>query len=156
VRYSPLGDRGVLGFSRAAAYGQIPLKEHMEQSNREVLLTVMIEDAEALDEIDAIVALDGIDLIAPAPSDLSTSLGVAGQPDHPKLVAAMERIIEATRKAGKAGLALPLGHPLYPRTLAENQKLGTGLLLCGTPPQTRLLRSFSQEVTEIRRALGKG
>ncbi len=156
ARYSPLGDRGVLGFSRAAAYGQIPLKDHMEQSNREVLLTVMIEDAEALDEIDAIANLDGIDLVAPAPSDLSTSLGVAGQPDHPKLVAAMERIMDAVRKAGKAGLALPLGHPLYPRTLAENQKLGTGLLLCGTPPQTRLLRSFSQEVSEIRRALGKG
>jgi len=127
----------------------------MEQSNREVLLTVMVEDAEGLANIDAIAAVDGIDLIAP-PLRPEHVPRVGGQPDHPKLVAAMERIIAATRKAGKAGLALPLGHPLYPRTLAENQKLGTGLLLCGTPPQTRLLRSFTQELTEIRRALGTG
>lgn len=157
VRYTPLGDRGLVGFCRAAAYGQIPLNEHMEQSNREVMLTVMIEDAEALEEVDAIAALDGIDFIAPAPNDLGASLGVAGQSDHPKLVAAMERIINAVRKAGKARLALPLAHPLYPRTLAENMKLGTGLLLCGAPPQVRLLRSFSQEVTELRRVLeGRG
>ncbi len=156
VRYHPLGDRGVLPFCRAAAYGQTPLREHMEQSNREVLLTVMVEDAAGLAAIEAIAAVDGLDLIAPAPSDLSTSLGVGGQPDHPTLVAAMERIIGATRKAGKAGLALPLGHPLYPRTLAENQQLGTNLLLCGTPPQTRLLRSFTQELSEIRRVLGQG
>lgn len=156
VRYSPLGDRGVIGFCRAAGYGQTPLMEHMEQSNREVMLTVMIEDADALDDIEAIADVDGIDLIAPAPSDLSASLGVAGHPDHPKLVAAMERIMGAVRKRGKARLALPLGHPLYPRTLAECQKLDAGVLLCGTPPQVRLLRSFSQEVAEVRRALGNG
>jgi 4-hydroxy-2-oxoheptanedioate aldolase len=155
TRYTPLGDRGVVGFCRAAAYGQIPLKEHMEQSNREVMLTLMIEDKEALDEIDAIAALEGVDLIAPAPNDLGASLGVPGQTDHPKLVAAMTRIIEAVRKAGKARLTLPLAHPLYPRTAVECKELGAGLVLCGAPPQVRLLRSYSQEAGEVRNALGK-
>jgi len=156
ARYTPLGDRGVVGFCRAAAYGQIPLREHIEQSNREVMLTLMIEDKEALDEIDAIAALDGVDLIAPAPNDLGASLGVPGQADHPKLVAAMKQIIEAVRKADKARLTLPLAHPLYPRTAAECKDLGAGLVLCGAPPQVRLLRSFAHEVAEVRRALGEG
>jgi 4-hydroxy-2-oxoheptanedioate aldolase len=154
VRYTPLGDRGLVGFCRAAAYGQIPLQEHIEQSNREVLLTVMVEDVEALNDIEAIAATDGIDLIAPAPNDLGASLGVPGQTDHPKLVAAMERMIAAIRKAGKARLTLPLAHPLYPRTSAECKALGAGLVLCGAPPQVRLLRSYAQEVVEVRRALG--
>jgi len=153
VRYTPLGDRGMAGFSRAAGYGQVPLAEHLAQSNREVLLTVMIEDASAVEDIEAIVATDGVDLIAPAPSDLSAALSVPGKPDHPTLVAAMERIIGAVRKAGKAGLALPLGHPLYPRSLAECRTLGAGLVLCGAAPQIRLLRAFSQEVAELRREL---
>ncbi len=156
TRYTPLGDRGLIGFCRAAAYGQVPLKEHIEQSNREVMLTLMIEDKEALDEIDAIAALDGVDLIAPAPNDLGASLGVPGQPDHPKLVAAMTQIIDAVRKAGKARLTLPLAHPLYPRTAAQCKELGAGLILCGAPPQVRLLRSYSQELAEVRAALGKG
>src|SRR6266513_2228883 len=44
VRYAPLGDRGMAGASRASEFGKIPLKEHMEQSNREITLSVMIED----------------------------------------------------------------------------------------------------------------
>jgi 4-hydroxy-2-oxoheptanedioate aldolase len=155
ARYTPLGDRGVLGFCRAAAYGQIPLKEHMAQSNREVMLTLMIEDKEALNEIESIAALDGVDFIAPAPNDLGASLGIPGQADHPKLVGAMARIIEAVRKAGKARLTLPVAHPLYPRTAAECKDLGASLVLCGAPPQVRLLRSYTQEVAEVRGALKK-
>ena len=155
VRYTPLGDRGVIGFSRATGYGQTPLREHIEQSNREIILTVMIEDAEALDDIDTIAAMEGVDVICPAPNDLGASLGVPGHPDHPKLVAAMERIIGAVKKSGKVRLGLGLMHPLYPRTLAECKAFGVGILLCGAAAEVRLLRSFSQEVAEIRRDPGK-
>jgi 4-hydroxy-2-oxoheptanedioate aldolase len=154
VRYTPLGDRGLIGFSRASGYGQVPIREHIEQSNREVLLTVMVEDVEGLEDIDAIAALDGIDVIAPAPSDLAGSLGVPAEPNHPKLVAAMERVSQAVRKAGKARLGLPLGHALYPRTLEQCRELGAGPVIVGPAPQVRLLRSFTAEVSELRRAAG--
>jgi len=155
VRYTPLGDRGLVGFCRAASYGQLPLPDHIEQSNREVLLTVMVEDVEAVNNIEAIAGTDGVDLIAPAPNDLGASLGVPGQPDHPKLVAAMDTMMVAIRKAGKARLTLPLANPLFPRTAAQCKELGARLILCGTPPQVRLLRSYSQEVAEVRRVLGQ-
>jgi 4-hydroxy-2-oxoheptanedioate aldolase len=53
VRYAPLGDRGMAGASRASDYGVIPMREHLEQSNREITLAVMVEDLPALAEIDA-------------------------------------------------------------------------------------------------------
>jgi 2-keto-3-deoxy-L-rhamnonate aldolase RhmA len=106
VRYPPLGERGMAAGSRAADYGRIPLVEHMAQSNGEILLACMIEDTAAVERIDEIAAVDGVDLLAVGPSDLSRSLGVSGQPDHPRLVAAIDRVREAVKKgAGPIGLA---------------------------------------------------
>jgi 4-hydroxy-2-oxoheptanedioate aldolase len=156
ARYTPLGERGLIGYSRAADYGRVPLGRHIEQSNREVLLAVMIEDRQGVEEIEAIAAVPGIDLIAPGPNDLAGALDVPGQPDHPKLVAAMERIVTAVKKVGGPRLALPLGHPVYPRTVAECRELGVGLLLCGTAPEARLLRAMSQEVIDVRRGIAGG
>ena len=152
--YPPLGDRGLLMASRASTYGKVPLTEHIEQSNREILLTVLIEDAEALEEIDAIAATEGVDVVAPGPVDLARSLGVIGQPDHPRLVAAMERVADAVWKSDRTRLALPLGNLMYPRTAAEFMALGGGLALSGASPEVRLLRSFSQEAAELRRITG--
>ena len=70
----------------------------MAQSNREILLACMIEDMAAVERIDEIAAVEGVDLLAVGPSDLSRSLGVSGQPDHPRLVAAIDRVREAVKK----------------------------------------------------------
>ena len=83
VRYPPEGERGMAAGSRAANFGKTPLLEHMARSNKEVLLACMIEDMEAVEQIAEIAAVDGVDLLAVGPSDLSRSLGVSGHPDHP-------------------------------------------------------------------------
>src|SRR5262249_38752658 len=111
VRYAPLGDRGMAGASRASDYGKIPLREHMGRSNLEISLAVMVEDVPALDDIDAIASTEGVDVVAVGPSDMSRALGVSGTPDHPALVAAVERVAEAVRKGGVARLGLPMNHP---------------------------------------------
>ena len=77
VRYAPLGERGMAGASRASDYGKIPLKEHIERSNSEITLAVMIEDLPAVADIDAIAATEGIDIVAVSPSDMSRALGVS-------------------------------------------------------------------------------
>lgn len=153
VRYAPLGDRGMLGSSRAADYGRIPLQEHMETSNREIMLAVMIEDLAAVEEIEAIAGTEGIDLVAIGPADLSRALGVAGQAEHPKLVATIERIAAAVRAGGKARLGLPLGNPLFPRTPAEMLALGVGYSNLGPSPETRLLNALAAHAAEIRAQL---
>ena len=76
VRYPPMGHRGAAGGSRAAGYGSVPWQEHMARSNREIFLAVMIEDQKAIDELDDIAALDGLDAVSVGPTDLSATLGV--------------------------------------------------------------------------------
>ena len=155
VRYPPLGDRGMAAGSRAAEFGKIPLVEHMAQSNREILLACMIEDMAAVERIDQIAAVEGVDLLAVGPSDLSRSLGVSGQPDHPRLVAAIDRVRKAVKRgAAGARLALPLNHSAFPRNAAQLKALGVGYTNCAPSPEARLLRSFQDQAAEQRRLLG--
>ena len=73
----------------------------------------MIEDMEAVERIDEIAAVEGVDLLAVGPSDLSRSLRVSGQPDHPRLVAAIDRVSARMLADGMADPA----RPVYPSTL---------------------------------------
>jgi 4-hydroxy-2-oxoheptanedioate aldolase len=154
VRYPPLGERGMAAGSRAADYGRIRLVEHMAQSNREILLACMIEDMAAVELIDKIAAVEGIDLLAVGPSDLSRSLGVSGQPDHPRLVAAIDRVREAVKKGAGARLALPLNHVAFPRNAAQLRNLGAGYTNCAPTPEARLLQSLETQLGEARKLLG--
>ena len=154
VRYPPLGDRGMAGASRASDYGKVPLSRHMEESNREISLAVMVEDLHALDDIDAIASTEGVDIVAVGPSDMSRALGVSGQPDHPKLVATMDRVAQAVKRGGIARLALPINHSAFPRTAAQLREMGVGYSNCATAPEVRILKSMAQQVDEIRRQLG--
>jgi 2-keto-3-deoxy-L-rhamnonate aldolase RhmA len=153
VRYPPLGDRGMAAGSRAAEFGKVSLLDHMAQSNREVLLACMIEDVEAIERIDEIAAVEGVDLLAVGPSDLSRSLGVSGQPDHPRLIAAIDRVREAVKKGAGARLALPLNHAAFPRNAAQVKELGAGYSNCAPTPETRLLRSMQEQCAAQRKLL---
>src|SRR5690242_888694 len=135
VRYPPQGERGMAAGSRAAEFGKLALLDHMAQSNHEILLACMIEDVEAIERIDEIAAVEGVDLLAVGPSDLSRSLGVSGQPDHPRLVAAIGRVREAVRKGAGARLALPLNHAAFPRNAAQVRRFGAPYTHCAATPE---------------------
>jgi len=154
VRYPPEGERGMAAGSRPANFGKTPLLEHMAQSNEEVLLACMIEDMEAVEQIEEIAAVDGVDLLAVGPSDLSRSLGVSGHPDHPKLVAAIDRVRAAVRNGGSVRLAIPLNHGAFPRNAAQLKELGVGYTNCAPTPEARLLKSLSDQAAEQRKLLG--
>jgi 2-keto-3-deoxy-L-rhamnonate aldolase RhmA len=154
VRYPPLGDRGMAGSSRASAFGKVSLRQHIEESNREISLAVMVEDLHALDEIDEIAATEGLDIIAVGPSDMARALGVAGELNHPRLSETIDRVAAAVRRGGIAKLALPLDHPSFRRSAAQLRELGVGYCNCAPPPQVRLLTSMSRQVDDIRRTLG--
>ena len=153
VRYAPLGDRGMAGASQASDYGVIPMREHLEQSNREITLAVMVEDLPALAEIDAIAATEGVDIVAVGPSDMSRALGVGGTSDHPKLVDVIHRVAEAVQKGGVARLALPMNHATFPRNAVQLRELGVGYTNCAPSPEVRMLRSMQTQVAEARALL---
>ena len=101
TRFHPVGRRAVDGGNADAAYCNIPLGEYFEQANRERFVVLQIEDAEALDELEAIAEVDGYDLILFGAADFSQSIGVPGQMDHPFVVETRKRIADVANRYGK-------------------------------------------------------
>ena len=105
VRYPPAGIRGVAGMTRASCFGLI--QDYTAHANAEICLIVQVETAAALQEIEAIAAVDGVDGIFIGPADLAASMGHPGRSDHPQVEAAIDDALRRIRTAGKpAGILL--------------------------------------------------
>lgn len=100
VKYPPLGARGV-GVARAHGYGA-HFDEYLRTANDETIVVAQIEHIDAVRRIDEILSVTGLDATFIGPYDLSASMGLAGQLDHPDVVAAMRRVLRATRAKGVA------------------------------------------------------
>jgi 2-keto-3-deoxy-L-rhamnonate aldolase RhmA len=99
-RYPPLGSRG-FGPRRAVDYGDRGGRDYPQRANAEVLAFVMLEDVGALNELDEILDIPGLDGVVIGPADLSASLGHIGQIDHPEVQRAIDTIIHKTRTKGR-------------------------------------------------------
>jgi 2-keto-3-deoxy-L-rhamnonate aldolase RhmA len=99
-RYPPLGRRG-FGPRRPGRYGDRTGADFVAEANAQVLAFVMIEDVGALEELDAILAIDGLDGVCLGPSDLSGSLGHLGEVGHPDVQRAIDLVAGKTRRKGK-------------------------------------------------------
>jgi len=104
--YPPEGHRGLTASSRASGYGG-DFKQYFSQANANLLTIVQIETEEALEDIDAIAAVNEVDVLFIGHSDLSLALGVYGNFDHDKMVKAETDILAAAARHGKTtGLLL--------------------------------------------------
>jgi 4-hydroxy-2-oxoheptanedioate aldolase len=100
TRYPPGGIRGVaLGGTRATRYGAV--ENYVELVQRELCVIVQIETKTALNNIDAIATVDGIDGIFVGPNDLAASLGHLGNVNHPEVVKAIDHAIETCLRLNK-------------------------------------------------------
>ena len=99
MRYPPDGIRGFGGTSRATRFGRV--KDYAARAAQELCLLVQVETRTALDDLEAIAAVDGVDGVFIGPADLAASLGHLGAPSHPKVVEAVSDAIRRTRAAGK-------------------------------------------------------
>ena len=100
AHYGP-GGRGFAGSTRAAGYGLCSIPDHLSATAARTAVIAQIEDAEALDAIDAIAAVEGIDALFVGRIDLTISLGCTS-PDDERVVAAVDRIVAACKRAGRA------------------------------------------------------
>jgi 2-dehydro-3-deoxyglucarate aldolase len=144
TKYPPIGFRGV-GLARAHGYGQ-NFKEYVDRANSDSLLILQIEHIDAANNIEEILSVPGIDGTFIGPYDLSMSLGVPGQLNHPDVVNAKKKVLEATlRKGLAAGI-----HFVHPDTAINDCKLaieegyrfiavGTDILFLGD--SARMLQS---------------
>ncbi len=102
VKYGPRGVRGLAG-SRAADWGlSESMADYTARANRETLVVIHIETADAVAAIDDYLAVDGVDVLFVGPTDLSHSLGHPGEFGHPDVAAAMQTVIDAVVPSGKA------------------------------------------------------
>ncbi len=125
AKYPPQGVRGV-GTARALGYGY-GIADYVARANQDTAVIVQAEHQDAVAAIEDIVAVPGLDAIFIGPFDLSLSLGVPGQVEHPSVIAGIERVRNAAQAAG-----LPLG---YFGISTENVRIwmarGFTLVACG-------------------------
>lgn len=99
AKYPPQGIRG-LSSTRSGDYGFLSKDIYLNKANEETAVLAVIESQEGLDNLEEIFSVEGIDAFLIGTSDLSMSLGVYGQPEHPKVIEAVEHIIKTGKKMG--------------------------------------------------------
>ncbi len=101
LRYPPAGKRGVgASIARASRWGRV--SDYMVTAKEDLCLLVQVESREALDNLDEIIAVDGVDGVFIGPADLSASMGHPDDAGHPEVQAAIEHCIRRVREMGKA------------------------------------------------------
>jgi 2-dehydro-3-deoxyglucarate aldolase/4-hydroxy-2-oxoheptanedioate aldolase len=123
--YPPRGKRSV-GLSRAHAYGP-GFNHYVENANKDLVIMIQAEHREAVNNIDEILRVDGIDSIFIGPFDLSASMGLTGQVTHPEVQAAINTV-----KARCINAGMPFGiFGMTASGLAEEIRNGCTFPLCG-------------------------
>jgi 2,4-dihydroxyhept-2-ene-1,7-dioic acid aldolase len=106
IRYPPAGIRGVAAASRASRYGRVT--DYLKKADSEICLLVQVETRAALDRLEAIAAVDGVDGVFIGPSDLSASFGHIGNPQHAEVQKALEDGVRRLKAIGKPAGILTL------------------------------------------------
>jgi 2-keto-3-deoxy-L-rhamnonate aldolase RhmA len=101
AKYPPLGRRGAGGEARYG-YDPTPVKDAIEKANAETLVIVQVETVLGLENLDDMAQVPGVDVICVGPQDLSISLGLPGQRDHPRFVEAVQHVMTVCQRRGIA------------------------------------------------------
>jgi 2-keto-3-deoxy-L-rhamnonate aldolase RhmA len=102
MRYPPAGIRGFADTAAQTDHRRLPADEIIEANNNETLCVIQIERRQALENLDEMLAVPGVDVACMGCMDLSIDLGVPGQIDHPTMVAAIQRVVDSARRHGIA------------------------------------------------------
>nr|WP_320135243.1 4-hydroxy-2-oxoheptanedioate aldolase [uncultured Amphritea sp.] len=145
VKYPPQGIRGLgSSLARAANWNRIP--GYLQKANDEICLVVQAETVTAMENLAEIAAVEGVDAVFIGPSDLSASMGHIGNPDHPEVVAAIEKGFEIINAAGKAAGLLCINQAKAHHYVAKGAKfVGVGV-------DTLLLSNAAKQLAESFKA----
>ena len=140
TRYPPRGVRGIALAQRSNRYGYCP--DYFERIDDNICVLVQIESHLGVEAVDAIAQVDGVDGLFIGPSDLSASLGQFGNPRHPDVQRAMQRVLDAARAHGK-----PVG--ILSGVEEDTQRyLELGMTCVAVGMDVVLLRNASRQLCE--------
>jgi len=128
VTWCKFAPRGMRGLNTQGADANFTHKTQVElahDANRDHFVAIQIETLGALEEADAIAAIEDVDLLFIGPADLSQSLGVLGQPEHEKVWNAIDRVASACRKHGKAWGIVPASPSFADRCVEKGCRMVT-------------------------------
>lgn len=126
-KFHPRGLRGVNGTGYDGLYGSLPFDEFVRRANAETFIAIQIERAEAVEDVGRIAAVKDVDVLFVGPADLSQSMGIPGEWNHPRMWQAIEKVAQAAKKNGIHWAVLPLD-ATYARRCVE---LGCRMLSLG-------------------------
>jgi 2-keto-3-deoxy-L-rhamnonate aldolase RhmA len=130
AKFTPLGDRGATAGLPHLEYRNYPASEANPALNDATMVVIMLETLEALDRVEEIAAVEGVDMMLVGTNDLTAEMGIPGKYDEPRVRQAYERVIAACRAHGKhigvGGLAS------RPDLVAEYVRLGARYVSTGT------------------------
>lgn len=148
VKYPPIGARGV-GLARAQGYG-LEFDKYKDWANKESVVIVQIEHIKAVDNLEDILKVEGIDAFIVGPYDLSGSIGHPGEFEHPEMIAALRKIMEVSKQ-----LNIPAGfHVIQPDVDVLMTKINEGYKFLAFSLDTLFLGiSCKNSLTKIKEAL---
>jgi 2-keto-3-deoxy-L-rhamnonate aldolase RhmA len=148
-KYPPLGHRSVTGALPQVAFQPLPVAETTAAVNEATLLVVMLETPTAIDNVEKIAAVAGIDSLLIGTNDLCMEMGIPGQVGDPQIAAIYERVIAACRANGKyPGMGGVYDPPLMQRYIA----LGARLVLAGSD-LSFMLAAARERAAAVRRMI---
>jgi len=150
VKYPPEGERGV-GFCRDNLYG-LKLVDRVQSANKETFICVQIEHKVAVENIDEILSVKGIDAAFIGPYDLSASMGITAQFENPDYQTAVAKILSACNKYNvMAGI-----HVVQPDVDEVTQRIDQGFKMIGFSLDVTMISHISiNSLKEIRKKLGE-
>jgi 2-dehydro-3-deoxyglucarate aldolase/4-hydroxy-2-oxoheptanedioate aldolase len=150
TKFPPLGIRGFGLTPTHVNYERATIPQILDHMNRETLVILQIETVRAIEMRDELLSVKGIDAVMVGPVDLSISLGVAGDFQHPKMVDAMEKIRDACLKHGVAP-----GTQTRTLSLAKFWR-ERGMLFLGCASETGMLFEKASEIATALRTTAAG
>lgn len=148
-KYPPAGHRGFSPFTRAGEYSAANAQELAKTANGNTLLTVHIESKEALDQIEDILSVKELDILFLGRYDISKSLGVAGQVDHPDVLSALKNAAQKINKAKKFAGTIVTNDDQLGRALDDGIKYITYSIDCDV-----LSASYRKIINSFKKAAG--
>lgn len=101
AKFAPLGERGVDSGNPDNTFGELSVDEYVQRANAETFIAIQIESPSAVEQVQAIAAVEGVDCVFFGPGDYSVLSGIPGQVSHERVLQARAAVCQATRDAGK-------------------------------------------------------
>lgn len=117
TRFHPVGRRPIDGGNADGGYTNVAFDEYLMKANEQRFIALQIEDPEPLNDLEAIAALEGYDMLFFGPGDFSQGIGAPGDWEHPLLLETRRRVAEVARKYGK--FAATVGNPQNAQELID-------------------------------------